>query len=264
VAAVDLRASTDLVLWLRGAAGATDVELRLGSAARPPGHAQNPWHRLLPVGTGGRWAPTLVGLADLPDAVRGAVTRVRLTARRGPWTLAMGPLRAVRPEVLGDVDAALRARLDGALELDGAPVPAVVAPTADPPDPPFIRIVPAEVRPAPARAREEPARTDLTDEGFVLRAPPQPLDLRYTIEAVAPERAVLAAVLEFALDALGTPPSLLAAGLPVRGEWLPPESAGAPAALHLALAAWHRAPGSRAPAVPPFNRVEVEVDHGAG
>jgi hypothetical protein len=74
----------------------------------------------------------------------------------------------------------------------------------------------------------------------------------------------VARLLESALDAVGTPPAVLAGGLPVRGEWLEPApEPGEGPHLRLRLAAWRRNPVRGTPAVPPFNEIDVGVDHGA-
>jgi hypothetical protein len=164
--------------------------------------------------------------------------------------------------VLTDVDAALLQRLDGVLEIEGEGVPAVIVPAVAP-TPPFLRLSHDEVRPAPERARTGQARTDFSDDGFVLRDAPTPFDVAYTIEAVADERADAARMLEFAIDALGSPPRLLAGGLPLGGDWIEPDPEGPQPALRLRLAAWRRAPGARRAAIPPFNEVAVEVDQNA-
>jgi hypothetical protein len=270
-APVDLSAFDDLELWLRSdrAADGSDaqpffLELRLGSAASPVGAAGNAWHRLLPVGPG--WQCVPLALDDLAPAVRGALTQIRLTCLDGaaPFALDLDRLVAVRPELLGDADAGLVARLGGRVEIQHAPVLAVVAPAAPPPEP-YLLITSYAARPAPERSPSPGYRTDYTATGFSIRPPSVPFDLLYAVDAVAGARADVATLLEFVYGEL-TPVSVL----DVAGRPLTIEGVAAPqlalAALptqptvYLKLSSAQRGTAARVPAVPPFNRVDVEVD----
>src|SRR4051812_25741142 len=162
--AADLTGFSDLQLVLRADRPADGspaapffAELRLGSAAAPIGAGGNTWHRLLPVRSAGSFELVALALDDLPPAVRGAVTAVRLTVvdAARPVTLLLDRLAAVRESMLADADAALLARLDGLARIDDTPVPALVAEQgAADPQPPYIRLLNYDVVLAETRSQQ--------------------------------------------------------------------------------------------------------------
>lgn len=273
LSALDLTAFADLELWVRSdrVADGSDArpfffELRLGSAQLAVGAAGNTWHRLIPVAAPDVWQPVPLALDDLAAGVRGALTQVRLTCveATAAFTLHLDGVAAISPELLADVDAALVTRLGGELRIDGVDVPAVVEP-AQAPDTPFFRIRNYAVRPAPERSPSGGLRTDHTEQGFSIRPPAIPVDLFYAIDAVADDRADAARLLELALGKLTPRATLEVAGRPstVDSVDAPPlslERVQSLPTVYLKVATSQRTRAVREQAVPPFNRIDVEVD----
>jgi hypothetical protein len=271
---VDFRPFDDLQLWVRGDRVASSrgnylVELALGASDLGVDAPSNRWRRLLPVEAAGRWQPVIVSVTDLPDRVRRAARTVRLTAVADEaFTLELASAGAVRNEVMADVEAALVARLDEAVEIDGDPVPAVVAPDqpAGGAGEPHLRIRPVAVRPAPELSRVAEQRTDHTAAGFELRPAPEPFELDYAVDAVAPTRAAQVALVELLLERVPPFGALLVNDRPLTLEWAGPLApAGDPPvpSAPLRITAVRRPKVSSQPAVPAFNETRVEVDHGA-
>jgi hypothetical protein len=211
------------------------------------------------------WQAVPFALDDLPAAVRGAVTQLRLTCVDAsvPFALELDRVTALRPELLADVDAALAARL-GTLQLGGDAVQAVVLP-ADEPAPPYFRITSYAVRPAPERSPASGYRTDFTGQGFSIRPAGVPFDLFYAVDAVAGSRADAAALLAHAYAELTPQAVLEVAGRPLTVDWVEgPQLArtqiAAQPTLYVKIATAQRPTGVREQAVPPFNRVDVEAD----
>jgi hypothetical protein len=267
LAAVDLSPFDDLELWVRGDAIADGsevrpfyLELRLGSVAVAAGASANAWHRLVPVTAPDVWQAVPLALDDLAPAVRSAVTQIRLTCvdAAAPFALDLDQLTALRPELLADVDMALVARL-------GAAAPAVVLPAEAEPAPPFFRITSYGVRPAPERSPASGFRSDFTGQGFSIRPPSTPFDLFYAVDAVTADRADAARLLEYAYSELTPVAVLETAGRPLTLEWVDgPQLARTEIAkqptLYLKVSTAQRSTAAREPAVPPFNRVDVEAD----
>jgi hypothetical protein len=272
--AADLDDLDDLQVRLRSdrvasPEGGFGLELALGSAALAVDAGGNTWRRLLPVSTTRRWETVVATVTDLPPAVRSAVSRVRLTVVTDePCTVDLSGLGALRYDLLGDVEAALVARLDELVELDGDPVRAVVAPDAPPggAGAAHLRIRPLAVRPAPERDRTAEVRTDFTPTGFALRPPPQAVDLDYAVDVVAGDRAGQRALVEAIVEQVAPVDTLLVLDRPHTLEWAGPLGVAGdppiPSAL-LRVSAARRPTAAPAPAVPPFNSVNVEVEHGA-
>ena len=272
-ASLDLSRFDDLELWVRcdrTADGGTErpffAEVRLGSAALAIGANGNTWHRLIPVAAPNTWQAVPLALDDLPASVRGAVTQIRLTVLDAsvPFALELDRISALHPELLADVDAALVDRLGARLEVRNTPVPAVVLPTEAPPQP-FFQITSYGARPAPERSPSAGTRTDYTGQGFSIRPPSVPFDLLYAVDAVAADRADAATLLEFAYSELTPLSTLDVAGRPLTIEWVEAPVlartaiAGQPT-VYLKVSTAQRATAAREPAVPPFNRIDVEVD----
>jgi hypothetical protein len=208
----------------------------------------------------------LIGLSDVPANVRSALSEVRLVSLAGDWTAELGPVRAVRGELLPDIDAALLARFSNRLELNGNPVGARLLPAeASPGTGPRFDITAAGVRSNPERARSAALATDFTASGFVLRPAANPLDLTYRVHAVATDRASVSRMVQFVLDDIAAAPTLVAAGMPwpvdLAEEAAGVEDGGASVTLRIEAAA--RPPADRVAAIPPFNTVTVEVDQRA-
>jgi hypothetical protein len=282
--ATDLTGHTDLLLWIRCdrlADGTADqplfLQVKLGSAAMAADDPGNSWLRLVPVAQSGVWQPVPMSLGDLPGAVRGAVTTLRLTcldAGTG-WSSGLDAILAVQPEVLADADAALLARLDQRLELDGNPVPAFLVPPsagAAAPQPPAFRISNYDVQPDRATLPAEGPRTDYTGSGFVIRPPATVYQIDYAVEALAGDRGTAAAMLSFALAELSPTALLLGAGKVMTVDWIDAPSTTAPPVVappadhpvvHLRVRGAQPGRGTATRAVPPFNEISVGVDSSA-
>jgi hypothetical protein len=256
--AVDLRPFDDLQVWVRSNRVASSrgdhlVELALGASTLGVDAPSNRWRRLLPVEVAGRWQPVVVTVADLPDRVRRAARTVRLTAvTDDAFTLELASAAAVRNEV----------------EMDGEPVPAVVAPDqpAGGAAGPHLRIRPVAVRPAPELSLVTEQRTDHTAAGFALRPAPEPYELDYAVDAVAGTRAAQIALVEVLLELVPPSGALLVNDRPLPLEWTGPLApAGDPAvpSAPLRVTAARRPTDPPQPAVPAFNEIRVEVDHRA-
>lgn len=273
IVAADLGELDDLQLGVRSdVVSSPDVgfalELALGSAALPLDDAANIWRRLVPVAVPRRWQTVLVTVTDLDDAIRMALTRIRLTVvTPRACAIDLSGLGALRYDLLGDVEAALVARLDQVVSIEGTPVRAVVAPDepSGPPGP-HLRIRPLAVRPAPERDRTASLRTDFTTTGFALRPSPEPVDLDYAIDAVADDRAAERALVEAIVRHIAPVGTLEVLDRPHTLEWTGPLGVAGDPPVPTALVrvgTARRATAAPTPAVPPFNEVRVEVDHGA-
>lgn len=280
--ATDLTGVIDLLLWIRCdrlADGTADhplfLQVKLGSAAVAVDAPANSWLRLIPVTQVDVWQPVPISLGDLPDSVRGAVTTLRLTCLDAVtgWSADLDAVLAVRPEMLADADAALLARLDRRLELDGNPVPAYLVPlSAAAPQPPTFRISNYDVQPDRATSPVEGPRTDYTESGFVIRPPATVYQIDYAVEALAGDRATAATMLAFALAELSPTSQLLGAGKVMTVDWIDaPSTAAAPVVappadhpvVHLRVRTAQGGVGAAAKAIPPFNEIRVGVDSGA-
>ena len=208
-----------------------------------------------------------LALDDLPAAVRGAVTQIRLTCldASASFALDLDRITALHPELLADVDAALVDRLGGRVELGNRIVPAVVDP-APAPTAPFFRLTSYGARPAPERSPAAGVRTDFTGQGFSIRPPSVPFDLLYAVDAVTDDRADAAQAARVrplrADPALGARRRRAAAdGRLGRGTANSPWRrcrGSRPSTCEVATS--QRANVAREAAVPPFNRIDVEVD----
>lgn len=280
--AVDLRAFSDLQLWVRSARVADGTaarplfaEVRLGSAAMPISSQANNWRRLIPIDQAAVWQPAPMSLDDLPDAVRHSLTTIRITCLDGStaWRLDVDAILAVRPELLADADSALLARLDNTLSLDGAPVPALLTPFSGPaPASPYLRISNYDVRPDRATSPTVPVRTDYTETGYVLRPPASVFELDYAVEALVTDRASAARMLQHVLAQLTPTSRLLGGGRLMTVDWVDQPATAAPPVIappadhpvvHLRVRAGQPATAPAQRAVPPFHEISVEADQRA-
>lgn len=213
IPAIDLSPYTDLTLWVRSdaAAGATPgasfrLRLELGSFALAIGAPGNSWHRYLAPLDGRGWHYLRFLLEDLPPALRSAVATVAITveATEGAHMLWLAAIEAQQRQPTADVEEGLLAALDGALQLGGNPVEAVIAPdtTAAPAEPHF-RIEAVRTALSPKRAVAAGSPTDFTATGYRWRPPPEPWDLYYAIACNAPTRAEAAPLHDFLLARFG-------------------------------------------------------------
>ena len=234
LAGLDLTNFDELRLWVyadRAADGTPAnpfvLELTLGSAALGLDDPANTWARYLPASKPGVWEPVRLTVGDLPAAIRGAVTRMRIrcVADSRPFRWYVDDILAVRERMIADVDAALVARLHNLLTIGGNAVPAVMHPAggALDQDAPFFHLTHYDIVCSRERASAARPRGDFAEDGYSLRPPSNAYELYYQITAEADDRASQSQMLEFALRAL--PPF---GDLSVNGFLLPIESATVP------------------------------------
>jgi hypothetical protein len=182
------------------------LEMRLASAAVGLDAPANTWSRNLPVAQKGVWDVTRLNLADLPPAIRGGVTVMQLRCIHAlpPFKFNIEDLLAVRDEMIGDIDATLRVRLDSILSLNGAPVPALLHPAngAITQARPYFEITNYDIVYARERTQSTRPRSDFSDTGYWLRPPSNAYDVYYQITAVADDRRTQSQMLEFVLSSL--------------------------------------------------------------
>lgn len=254
VAPVDLRGWPELRITLQAdvATGSRPdspffLELRLGSASAPIGSPGNDWHRRLPIDRAGTWGSARLDLADLPMSVRSAADRIELRCVADtPFTARLDRLVAARPSFPGDVDDALMALLDKRVAIGGTPVAAVVMPAggAAPATRPLILIQPYALNPAFTRDPVDGGPSDFTAGGAMrLRAPSEPFELDYAIEALGANRADQAAIVDFLLGTLARQFELESDGASLYARWIAaPEGERSFAIerqlIHLRITAW--------------------------
>jgi hypothetical protein len=204
------------------------LEMRLGSAGLPPGDPGNPWRRLVAMYSSGSLEIVRFSILDLPPSVRSALTRVqiRCTADGAPFTANLASLIAVREEMLGDVDAALKAKLHEQTEIKGALVPAYLHPGSGnlSATPPYFEILNFDVGFNSERTESARPRGDFTGNDYSLRPKSFAYELYYQIAAVADDRASKAQMIELALRVLEPRGALLVNGyaLPMEMIAVPP------------------------------------------
>lgn len=274
---VDLSDFDELRVWFKSSRPAD------GSAARPfflqallAGPAMdlnapaNTWERLMPAAQANAWDLVQFGLQDLPPALRTAVNVIELRCvdASAPFTLQLDDLLAVRHEMIGDVDAALLARLDQQFTLNGIQVPAVIYSPDKPPNIPLphLRITHFDLRFAEERTLYAQTRSDYSATGFRLRPVSAAYDLSYEIEAIAASRTEQTRLLEFVLGAFMPYGTLL-----VNGILLPIECVNVPSddliggshsghvLLHFVVRTY-QVRGEGEPATLPFNQVTIALD----
>ena len=203
--AQDLTGFGRLVFWFRSdqaLAGLTtdllQMRLRLGSFAMPLDAVGNLWGRYLVGQKGAEWNYVTVSLADLPAAIRNAVTQIEfvVTASDGAaHQLWLDGLLAAAPQMTVDVDTALMQQLDGVLLINALPVAARMAPAAA--ALPFIRATQYLARRARDRDPIGLRRQERDNLGLLTWPEPEAWDLSYRFDAVSASRAEMAAMLDF-------------------------------------------------------------------
>jgi hypothetical protein len=253
---LDLSTFDELRLWINGSRAADGsatqpffLKMRLGSASMPIDAAGNTWQRLLPVSQAQLWQPVRLSIGDLPAAVRGAVTAMDLLCVGGGFSCNLDDIAAVRDAMVTDVDAALRAKLNGILKINGQAVPAVLHPANGTLGQarPYIQILHYDVIYARERTEATRPRRDFTDRGYALRPPSNAYDLFYQVTAVADDRGTQSAMLEFILGALAPNGQI-----EVNNDLLPME----------AVKVWprDRLGGSRSDIIPLFYRISTRQE----
>lgn len=273
---LDLSAFDEVRLGVRGSRVADGspaspflLELRLASAAMGLDDPGNGWHRFLPVAQAEAWTLARLGLDDLPGPVRRAVNLIQIRCVEAPaaFTCHLDDLIAVREEMIADAEAALVARLDRRVTVDGAAVPAVVHhPDADAPAAPampFIRIAHGELRLAEERTSSARVRSDFTAQGFRLRSAGIAYDLGYDVDVFAADRRHRNQILDFLLRDLAPHAELIINGVrvPLRLAGTTPRDPGQPdrMPLRFTIATWQPAAGAPEPVVPAFRGPTIEV-----
>ena len=152
-------------------------------------------------------------------------------------------------------------------------MPAVIVPVGGTaPEPPVLRISNYDVRPDRTTSPTTSARTDYTGNGFSLRPPATVYQLDYAVEALAPDRAAAARMLQFVLAELTPTATLLGAGRLMTAEWIDQPATAAPPVVappadhpvvHLRVRAAQPGAGPAQRAVRPFSEIRLEVDQRA-
>lgn len=259
---VDLSAYDDLRLWIysdRVADGSDArpffLELRLGSAAMGLADPANRWQRYLPVSGAATWESVRLDLRDVDPSVRSAVAavQIRCADASSSFVCYIDDLLAVRDQMLGDVEAALVARLDRRIVSGATRIAAVVAVAGAPAaaTQPFILITHYDVRFSDARTSSARVSTDFSNGGYQIRPPAYAYDLVYQIEAWADDRATQTQILEFVLSELTPRGELVVGGLPL------PIDGG------ILLPALEVIGGHRTSRVPLFYRISARQEVGA-
>ncbi|WP_437594117.1 hypothetical protein [Sorangium sp. So ce1000] len=199
------------------------LEMRLGSAALPPGDPANTWKRMTPTSGSRGWELVRLSLSDLDSSVRSALTRVQIRcAAAVPFAVNLASLIAVHDEMLGDVDGALAALLHERIEISGTLVPAVLHPargkiTATRP---YFEILNFDVCFSAERTTSARAPGDFTGDDYRLRPRSFAYELYYQITAVADDRASQTQMLELALRTLRPLGELFVNGYPLPMEMI--------------------------------------------
>ena len=266
----DLTGMEDLQCWVR-ADRAVDSDtgfalaIKLSATNLAVDAPSNTWRRYLHAATAHRWALTVLSLADLPDRVRANCNGVQVeVVATTPGVVELAGAGAVRREPLRDVEEALVELLGGRVQIDGAPVPAVVSPDQPAAAGPHLRIRPVAVREAVDLVRGGEVRTDYTDRGFRVRPAPHPLHVEYAVDVVADTRAAQRHLTDFLLRTIPDPGSLMVAGRPTSIAWSgslgvagEPPLPSAPIRLTVA----RPAVVGPVPQTRPYDRIDVEVGH---
>jgi len=211
LASLDLLQVDELRLWVqsdRTAPGSSFfLEVRLASAALPFEDPGNSWRSLVGIENRNAWERLRIDLGELPAAIRGAVDQVELRCVDGsqPFTVWVDDVIGVRDELIGDVEAALVARLENRVILGGGPVPAIVhGPDLPEPAPKtYLRVLLFDVRYSDERTSATRTRGDYTAAGYDIRPRSVAYDLYYQLDVFAETRADQARLLEFLLAELG-------------------------------------------------------------
>jgi hypothetical protein len=257
-AAIDLASFNELRLWMRGGRTADGtpgrpffLEMRMASAAMALNAAGNTWQRYLPVSQAGVWEPVRVSIADLPAAIRGAMTVMQLRCASAPFACNIDEILAVRDDMVTDVDQALLAILDQGMTLGGKAVSAVLHPANGvlAQARPYLEITNYDILFSRERTDSNRPRVDYTDKGYTIGPASNAYELYYQVKAVADDRASQSQMLDFTLRALPA-----RGGLLVNGVVLPMEA--------ITVYAFDQPGGVRTEDIPLFYRISVRQETG--
>jgi hypothetical protein len=215
---LDLRGADELRLWLRSSRpgdGRPDRPFYLAfeAATDPPG-AGAPWRRFLPVSQPDAWTLHRLWLGDMSAALRQAVGFLRLQSLDPTvaFDAALDDVLAVRPEPIGDVQAALLARLADAVDAS------VILDVPENPGTrtrPFVLVTPWSVVPLERRTGADEITDNYTDTGAFVRPAPASLQLEYRVDVFAEDGAEKARLLEAIVGAFLSDARLVVANVPV-------------------------------------------------
>lgn len=245
------------------------LRLRLGSAAMALTNPGNVWFRYLPVFRAEAWELVRITIADLAPQIRSAVNVIELACiDAAPIECNLDSLLASREEMVGDVEAALAAKLHERISVGGT---AVIAHVHNPDDPtaiamPNIRIIPRPILLNGERASSGESRTDFTENGFRLRPAGVPYDLYYDLDVFAQNRRHKVEIYDFLLETLAPRSELIVNGRPLPIELVNPISEpinnqilSERTVLRFKVSAWQPS-GISIPARPPYREVIIEAD----
>jgi hypothetical protein len=195
------------------------LELKLGSAVMPLTDPGNTWLRQIPAAQAGVWDTARFSLSDLPAAVRGAVSALQLrSADAGAFQINLEDIIGVHDEMIGDIDAALRALLNNGLTMSGNPVPAVLHPGngSSTQSRPYIEILNYDVMYSSERTQSTRPRSDFFNGSSSLLPPSNAFDVFYQITAVADDRRSQSQMLEFILRTIPSRGEILVNDYPLQ------------------------------------------------
>lgn len=280
--AADISSFPELRFWIRADRRATGSDvlpfywrLSLAAASLTFDAPANTWRRLIPVFQRNVWETVRLSLSDLPTPIRNGLSAFRLECIDSsvPFVCQLDDLRAVRPQVIRDAEAALTEALDKKVSFSGTAAPAVVVNPEGPAPPaaPCLLIRPYDVQRAADRDSGVSTPGEFTETGMRFWPAPTPFYLFYEVEARGLDPVQRAALTELVLDRFVPAGAILVNGTPTSVEIVPatpveprnPELvARTPLRLRL-LTSIQKGPESQA-AVRPYKEVRVNVDFPMG
>jgi hypothetical protein len=173
------------------------------------------WVRFLPIPRPDVFALHRLWLADMPAPLHRAIGYLRLRSL-DPTTAfeaAIDDIVAVRPEPVGDVEAALVARLEG---LGGLPTVLVDVPeNPGTQTPPFVLVTPWSLAPLDRVAAADEIVDNYTETGAFVRPATASLQLEYRIDVFADDRASKAQFLDAIVASILSDARLVVANVPL-------------------------------------------------
>ena len=278
LANIDLTTYDDIRLWIQSSRVADSslaspffLEMRLASAGMGLADPGNTWRRFLPVYQTGTWELIRLSLSDLPTPVRSAVNlmQLRCVDASVSFVCYLDDVLAVREEMVGDVDAALLARLDKQLTLSGTQVPALFylpeTPTVTPL--PYIRLTQYDIEFADERTSNSLVRSDFSPNAYRLHSAGFAYYLYYEIDVLTDTRAHQARILEFILQMLPPRGELLVNSIPLLLDSIAVEALDVfgrritdRTLLHYRVSTRQESPLQTTPVRPPYQDVIIAPD----
>jgi hypothetical protein len=216
---LDLGGADELRLWLRSTRAADGSPTRpfylaIEATTDPPEGGMS-WVRFLPIPRPDVFALHRLWLADMPAPLHRAIGYLRLRSL-DPTTAfeaAIDDIVAVRPEPVGDVEAALVARLEG---LGGLPTVLVDVPeNPGTQTPPFVLVTPWSLAPLDRVAAADEIVDNYTETGAFVRPATASLQLEYRIDVFADDRASKAQFLDAIVASILSDARLVVANVPL-------------------------------------------------